>query len=88
MVTAVTGWFAKVDLDSASPAGQRLFIEICRLLDRLQPSLLSPERQTATVKNGETLIRLVHAVDRHADLDLVVGQHTAHVYGLGAHEEV
>ena len=29
----------------------------------------------------------MHAVDRQADLDVVVGEHTAHVYGLGGRDE-
>lgn len=86
-VAAVPAWFAEVDLDSASPAARSVFMEVCRLLDKLQPSRLAPERQTARVEDGEIWVRLVHAVDRYADLDLAVGEHTSHIYGLGGHDE-
>ena len=60
---------------------------MCGLLDRLQPALLVPQRQTAKVEHGEVWMRLVHALDRHADLDVAVGDHTSHIYGLGGHDE-
>lgn len=82
------GWFTEADLTRSPPPAQRLFVDICRLLDQLQPSNLAVDRLTAVVDGGgEAIIRLVHISDRVADLDIEVGDRTTHIYGLCGHDE-
>lgn len=44
-------WFAEVDLEDSPPAAQRMFAEICRLLDRPHLANLAVDRQTAKLEN-------------------------------------
>ena len=80
-------WFSEVDLEQSPPPARRIFSGVCQLLDQLQPSDLDVARQTVGLKNGETWIRLVHVDDDAADLDITVGVHTTHIYGLYGHDE-
>ncbi len=64
-----------------------MFAEICQLLDRLHPTHLAVDRQTARLDNGETWIRLVHAHDHDADLDIALGNGPSNIYGLCGHDE-
>ena len=80
-------WFNEVDLEQSPPPARRVFSDLCRLLDQLQPSNLDVARQTVGCRNGETWIRLVHVEDDAADLDIGIGDHTTSVYGLYGHDE-
>jgi hypothetical protein len=86
-LVAVVGWFAEVDLQDSPPAARRMFTDVCELLDRLRPAKLAVDRQSATVQNGELWIRLIHADDDDANLNIVVGEGTTHIYGLYGHDE-
>lgn len=80
-------WFTEADLSQSPPPAQRLFDDLCRLLNQLDPANLTVEHQTAMVEGGEAVIRLVHINNRDADLDIEVGDCTSHVYGLFGHDE-
>lgn len=83
----MSNWFATVDLDDAPPATQRLFTEICRLLDRLQPANLAVDRQTAEFKDGEISVQLVHCSEPDANLDITFLDGTTFISGLSSLDE-
>jgi hypothetical protein len=89
ILSDMSAWFTEADLTKSPLSAQRLFTDLCQLLDQLDPANLAADQQTATAdKGGDAIkIRLVHTNNRNADLDIEVGDRTTHTYGLYGFDE-
>lgn len=87
-------WFASVDLEGASPSLPAVLDELIRMLDRVQPGDIAPERSWVGSGRSEwavesaVVVHLGHRSDESLDIEVVVGHDEAIVAWLSAHEHV
>jgi hypothetical protein len=90
---AESGWFGRVSLDAAPDSARRVFDELSRMLDVVQPEALDRARSHA-VDSGhdwnayDVEFRLAHGDDERSDITVAVGKEEALVSWLMAHEHI
>ena len=80
-------WFATVDLSKASVAGRRVFDQVTKLLDLLQPARLDPSDQIVVFEDGETWIKLQHDSEPLLKIEFVLNDGWVNFYGVMGHDE-